>query len=130
MRLRKPKHAGRRQRRAIRTKTDPWQGDFLPHVGFVHQEVDGVHPAVVFDHQIDGRFLRRSASLPGDFGQRFSGQVLQRLVLESGQQHLVGRAGGQEQILPIVRGSFHLPYDAPPRSRIAQPLTPDCLRPG
>ena len=38
----------------------------------------------------------------GDLGERLAGQRLERLGLELDEQHAVGRAGGEVEVLPVV----------------------------
>jgi hypothetical protein len=47
-----------------------------------------------------------------DFGERFSGERFQRVVLEINEQDIVERAGEQEHVLPLIRWRVHFLDDA------------------
>ena len=118
---------------ASEPKRHPRQRDLLADVLLRHQEVDDADARLVLEqevhHRVDGslpRVLATSASV-------LPGQRLQRLVLEVDQQHALGRAGGQVEVLPVGRrrriavvilralGRVAQPLEAAPRSRRPAP---------
>jgi hypothetical protein len=62
----------------------------------------------------------------GHFGQSFPGQMFERGILEPDQQHALGRAGRQEQVLPLVGRCAHFLGDAAPCFGIAHAGDPFC----
>src|SRR3712207_7536774 len=51
--------------------------------------------------------FRSFAALASHFAERLSRQVLEICIPESHQHHAVGRAGGQQQVLPLIGRRFH-----------------------
>ncbi len=124
MRLEFQEHAFGFVRTFIRAERHPRLRQTELHVFLRHQEIHRADARVVFDDEIDRGFLRRLAAHLRHFRERFAGERLEFFVVESDQQQVVRRAGGEHQIFPILARFAHFLDDAFARRRILQTLHP------
>ena len=122
--LAEQKHALRRGCGGVGAKAHPRQRGLALHIGLIHQEIGGAHPAAILDHQIDRGIFRAGAAHPRHFAQRLAGERFQLGILEAQKQHLVRITGPARQIFPIGVLVHHLGLHPGTDGRIFQPLDP------